>query len=307
VRILVTGASGFAGVYLCRLLRSAGYEVVAAASQGVVDVRLDVSDATAVRETFREYRPRGVFHLAAIAYVPTAEKELALTDAVNRAGTANVLDAACDVGARTLVVSSGAVYGDVLDSELPATERTEPHPKGAYAQSKLAAEAECASRRARQEIIIARPFNHTGPGQAREYVCSDFAAQLAECEAGTRPARIEVGNLSIERDFSDVNDIVEGYRALFEHARAGETYNLCSGRPTAIAHILDILIRLSGIKIDVVTRDERLRSRDVNRAYGSYEKAERAVGWHPSRPLERTLGELLDDWRRRVNRSVPDA
>ena len=307
MRILVTGASGFAGIHLCKLLRSAGHDLIGAASNGAVDVSLDVSDAPAVLQTFRRYRPEGVFHLAAIAYVPAAENASVLTDVVNRGGTANVLDAAHDVGARTLVVSSGAVYGELSPSELPATERTEPRAKGAYAESKLAAEAECASRRARQEIVIVRPFNHTGPGQARDYVCSDFAAQLAECAAGLRPPRIEVGNLSVERDFSDVIDVVEAYRALFEHGRAGEIYNVCSGRPTSIARILDILIGLIGTTIEVVTRDERVRSQDVSRTYGSYAKAEREVGWRPSRPLEQTLAALLDDWRRRVSQDGAEA
>ena len=300
MRVLVTGASGFAGVYLCDALRAAGHEVVAAAVGGNVDVRLDVRDRAAVFQAIEQARPRGVFHLAAVAFVPAAERAAELADAVNRGGTANVLDAAFNVGARTLVVSSGAVYGSRTDAELPATEDTDPHPGNAYARSKLAAEAECAARRSRQEIVIARPFNHTGPGQSREYVCSDFAAQLAECAAGKREARIEVGDVNVERDFSDVRDIVGGYIAAFDRGRHGETYNLCSGRATPIRRVLEILVGFSGIDVNVVQAEERKRAGEVNRFYGSYAKAERELGWRPVRSLEDTLRDLFAYWREQL-------
>lgn len=300
MRMLVTGASGFAGVHLCNSLRAAGHEVVAAASGGEVDVPLDVCERAAVLDAFARTKPQGVFHLAAVAFVPAAEDSTELADAVNRGGTANVLDAAAHVGARTLVVSSGAVYGNLSERELPATEQTPARPSNAYARSKLAAETECAMRASAQEIVVVRPFNHTGPGQSREYVCSDFAAQLAECEARRRPPRIHVGDLRVERDFSDVRDIVEGYRLLFVNGRPGQTYNLCSGRSTSVARVLELLIGLAEIDVEVVSAEERLRAHEVNRLYGSYAKAEHEAGWRPTRALDRTLAELLDDWRRRI-------
>jgi GDP-4-dehydro-6-deoxy-D-mannose reductase len=275
--------------------------VVTLASQGAADYAVDVRDHGHVKEVVRDARPAGIFHLAGIAFVPEADAAGDVADAVNRGGTANVLDAAAAVGARTLVVSSGAVYGRLGEAELPATENTRLAPAGAYAASKQAAEQECERRFSRQEIVVVRPFNHTGPGQSRQYVCSDFAAQVAECVLGLRPRRIEVGDLSAERDFSDVADVVAAYLVAFERGQAGETYNVCSGRPTPVGGVLDRLMALAGIDIDVVVRDERLRSGEVNRSYGSYAKLERAAGWRPQIPLEVTLDRLLEDWRCRLH------
>jgi GDP-4-dehydro-6-deoxy-D-mannose reductase len=298
--MLVTGASGFAGTHLARRLRELGHDVVTAASSGDVAIRLDVRDRDAVHAAFVSAAPQGVFHLAGLAYVPIADAQAGDADAVNRGGTANVLDAAREVGARTLVVSSGAVYGRLGEGELPAREDTQLRPAGAYALSKAAAEEECRRRAARQEVVIVRPFNHTGPGQSREYVCSDFAAQIAECEAGKRPPRIEVGDLRSERDFSDVRDIVDAYVRAFESGEPGEVYNACSGHPTSAGRILDILVASSSVAVEVVVGRDRLRSGEVSRLYGSSAKLTRATGWRPARSLEQTLTELLADWRRRT-------
>jgi GDP-4-dehydro-6-deoxy-D-mannose reductase len=300
MRILVTGASGFAGTHLCRRLRDDGHQVIALASQGETDFQVDVGDRAALIGAVEEAAPHGIFHLAGVAFVPAADAAADEADRVNHGGTVNVLDAAQAVGARTIVVSSGAVYGRLAHSELPATESSPLRPVGAYARSKAAAEEACRARAGQQPVIVMRPFNHTGPGQSREYVCSDFAAQVAECEAGLRPARLEVGDLAAERDFSDVRDVADAYVAAYERAAAGETYNVCSGRATPVATVLDILVSLARIKVDVDVRTERLRPGEVSRAYGSYAKLERAVGWRPRRALETTLADLLEDWRGRL-------
>jgi len=300
MRVFVTGASGFAGTHLCSHLRALGHAVVTAASGGVVDFPLDVCDAAAVRAALGEARPEGVYHLAGLAYVPEAERNTDLVDAVNRGGTANVLDAAHDVGARTLVVSSGAVYGRVAESELPVREESPLRPVGAYAESKAAAEAECARRVGRQQIVVVRPFNHTGPGQAREYVCSDFAAQVAECELALRRPVVDVGDLRSERDFTDVRDVVRAYVAALERGKSGATYNVCSGRATSAAAILDTLRELARVDFRVRVRDERLRAGEVSRFCGDAGKIRAAAGWWPDIPLRTTLANLLDDWRSRL-------
>jgi GDP-4-dehydro-6-deoxy-D-mannose reductase len=302
MRALVTGASGFAGAHLCRRLRELGYELATAASSGDVDYHIDVRDRRAVASAVEASAPDYVLHLAGVAHVLAAEAQSEQADAVNRGGTANVLDAAFEVGARTLVVSSGAVYGRLADDELPAREDMPPRPQGAYAVSKVAAEAECRRRAGRQEVIVVRAFNHTGPGQARGYVCSDFAAQIAEREAGLRAGPVLVGELRSARDFTDVRDVVDAYVRVLERGAPGETYNVCSGRAVSAGQVLEILRGLAGVDVDVRIERQRLRAGGIMQFYGSNAKLAAATGWEPAWTFEATLADLLDDWRERVRK-----
>jgi GDP-4-dehydro-6-deoxy-D-mannose reductase len=235
-----------------------------------------------------------------LAFVPAADDSAACTRDVNVTGTANVLDAARDVGVRTLVVSSGAVYGRAPAELLPVSESSPLAPVGAYAESKAAAEAECERRREFQEIVRVRAFNHTGPGQSAAYVCSAFARQIAEIERGAREPIVRHGELRVERDFCDVRDVVRAYADTFEQGRAGEVYNVCSGKPVSIAEILETLMEMSSVPVSEATSSDRVRSQDLDRLYGSAAKLRDEVGWAPLVPLRSTLGDLLDDWRRRV-------
>ncbi len=297
---LVTGATGFAGPYLCRALREAGYAVATLARTGDADYRVDVLDRQAVLGSFRELKPRWVYHLAAFALPAAADAQAALVERVNCGGTENVLDAAAEVGARTLYVSSAMVYGARARADGPADEQSQLRPRGAYARSKAAAERLCAERSREQEIVVVRPFNHTGPGQAPDYVCSDFARQIALCESGRRPAVIEVGDLRAERDFSDVRDVVRGYLLALVAGRVGATYNVCSGRAVSIRSVLDTLLEMSRTEIEVRVARERLRKGEPDRLVGSYRLLERDTGWRPQIPLEKTLADVLDYWRSRV-------
>jgi GDP-4-dehydro-6-deoxy-D-mannose reductase len=268
--------------------------------RGGTDARIDVRDASLVRRAVEEAAPDGIFHLAALAFVPAADDSAACTRDVNVTGTANVLDAARDVGVRTLVVSSGAVYGRAPAELLPVSESSPLAPVGAYAESKAAAEAECERRREFQEIVRVRAFNHTGPGQSAAYVCSAFARQIAEIERGAREPIVRHGELRVERDFCDVRDVVRAYADTFEQGRAGEVYNVCSGKPVSIAEILETLMEMSSVPVSEATSSDRVRSQDLDRLYGSAAKLRDEVGWAPLVPLRSTLGDLLDDWRRRV-------
>jgi GDP-4-dehydro-6-deoxy-D-mannose reductase len=300
MRTLVTGATGFVGRHLCRLLESRGIETVAI-SQGSIDVlNIDIRDRDAVIAVFKDTRPDNVVHLAAVAYVPEANSDPALADAVNRGGTVNVLDGAREVGARALFISSGAVYGAVASDEQPIRETQKLAASDVYGMSKVSAERECVSRRLEQDIVRVRPFNHTGPGQSPQYVCSDFASQLVNAEAGLCEARIEVGDLRSERDFSDVRDVVRAYVDLLEKGEAGEVYNVCSGTPTSIRQILDLMVEQIAVPVEIVVQQDRLRPGEVSRAYGCYEKIQASTGWRPEIAMRDTLRELLEGWRREL-------
>lgn len=301
MRCLVTGASGFVGRHLCRELERCGHSVAALGTDECCDYRVDVRDRDAVAGAVREAAPSAVYHLAAVAYVPYANADPETADAVNADGTVNVLDAAAAVGARALAVSSGAVYGRVPADRMPITEEFELAPVDVYARSKAAAETACVERAASQSIVRVRPFNLTGPGQSREYVCSDFASQIAAAEAAGHDARLRVGDLSSERDFSDVRDAVGAYVAALERGRPGDVYNICSGRPVAISRILDILASCARVRVDVEVQETKLRPDEVKRYYGSARKLQDVAGWRCTIALERTLGDLLDDWRVRLS------
>jgi GDP-4-dehydro-6-deoxy-D-mannose reductase len=171
----------------------------------------------------------------------------------------------------------------------------------AYAISKAAADMAAFHRwwTTSAPIIRVRAFNHTGPGQSPDFVCSDFARQVARIAAGGVPPVLEVGNLRAVRDFSDVRDVVRGYALLWERGSPGEVYNLCSGTGTSIAAIVDALVAESGTAITCSERRERLRTREIPVIVGSPARAA-ALGWTPEIPLRQTLHDLLEDWRARL-------
>lgn len=304
MRCLVTGATGFVGRHLIAELDSRGNAVVSLGTDEDCDYRVDIRDAAAVDTAVRDSCAEAVYHLAAVAFVPRANANPDVADAVNRGGTANVLDAAAGVGARTLVVSTGAVYGKVPVENMPIREDQEIAPVDVYARSKAASEAECERRSGAQEIVRVRPFNLTGPGQATDYVCSDFAGQIAAAEAGGVPARMRTGDLSAERDFSDVRDAVRAYVLALEQGVPGEAYNICSGTPVSMRSILDTLISLATVPVEVETESSRMRPGEVKRTFGSADKLRSIVQWEREYPLDRTLEDLLDDRRAAVGASA---
>ena len=306
MRCLVTGAMGFVGRHLVAELDSRGNAVVSLGTDEDCDYRVDIRDASAVESAVKDSGAEAVYHLAAVAFVPRANADPEVADAVNRGGTANVLDAAAGVGARSLVVSTGAVYGKVAAEDMPIREDQNIAPVDAYARSKAASEEECERRSGVQEIVRVRPFNLTGPGQATDYVCSDFAGQIAAAEVGGVPARMRTGDLSAERDFSDVRDAVRAYVLALEQGVAGEAYNICSGTPVSMRTILDTLISFASVPVEVETESSRLRPGEVKRAFGSAEKLCSIARWEREYPLERTLADLLDDRRAAVGASASD-
>jgi len=311
VKALVTGAAGFAGRHLVETLASAGHEVLATglerdAPPGLAGARwaaLDVTDAGACRELLAAELPDGLVHLAGFAHVALAEQQPDACLALNFGGTRTLLEAALAVSPTTRVVlaSSAEVYGRVPEAELPVTEERPPRPSTLYGVSKLAAEAAGQHAAARGlALIVARPFNHIGPGQSADFAAAAFARQIARAEAGLQSPRLSVGNLAAVRDLSDVRDIARGYCALLLHGRPGEAYNLTSGRAVAIAELLERLIAEARIPVTVEVDPARLRPLDLPVFHGSGAKALRETGYRAALDLQRTVADVLDDWRGRV-------
>ncbi len=297
MRIWVNGASGFVGSWLVPRLEAAGHAVVA------VDREVDVVDAAAVSESIADAQPDAIVHLAAVASVAASIGKPEATARVNTLGALHVLRATAQhaPGARVLLVGSGEVYGAASD-ESAFDEGARLLPSSPYARSKAAADLLGASFGGRGlDVIRARPFNHTGPGQSDAFVASSFARQLAEIEAGRRAPELHVGNLASVRDFLDVADVVDAYERLLDRAVPAAPYNIASGIGVAIGALLEQLLANSTAR--PVIREDPGRWRPANTAVGNSDRLRRTTGWKPSRPLAGTLERLLRDWRERIRTS----
>jgi GDP-4-dehydro-6-deoxy-D-mannose reductase len=299
VKALVTGAGGFVGRHLVDHLAASGDDV--AVTDFVVD-RVDITDPEAFVELLRRVRPEVIYHLAGASDVGGSWTTPHETFRANAEGTLNVLWAAREAGVeRTLTIGSADVYGKVTPEDLPLTERSPLRPVSPYAASKVAADAvaEQAFRGFGQHVVRTRPFNHLGPGQSDKFVAPALAARIVASErSGER--EIRVGNLSPQRDFTDVRDVVRAYRLLVEHGSPGEAYNVCSGRAIAIEQLARTMIDLSPAELELVSDPELQRGVDIPVLLGDAGLLRRDTGWEPEIPIEVTLGDLLDDVRSRV-------
>lgn len=302
MRALVTGASGFVGRYLVERLRTAGYDVVAAGGPHETEpafLPIDLADAESIRAAFDVARPGVVFHLAAQAFVPRSIEAPDETYEINVMGTAGVLavlrawSRENDAKVRLVFISSAEVYGAQPPSAMPLRETTAPNPVNPYAASKAAAEAIVLgeARSFGVDAVIARAFNHIGPGQNDRFVVPAFANQLAAIAAGGEPV-MHVGNLDARRDFLDVRDVVDAYVAIAERGESGEAYNVASGSAVSVREILGELIRIAHVPVEVRDDPARMRPSDVPIVYGSSEKLRERTGWAPRIPLRRSLQDV---------------
>ncbi|MBU0980235.1 MAG: GDP-mannose 4,6-dehydratase [Nanoarchaeota archaeon] len=287
MKALITGAAGFVGPWLKKEL---GEAICLDKNSG--DHQADILDRKALMEIFEKEQPDQVFHLAAQSSVAKSWHEPEETMKVNVKGTMNVLDAVrkhCPQ-ARVLVVSSAEVYGK--PERLPLKEDDPLKPVSPYGKSRVAQE-ELVGQYTKLGVnaVVIRSFSHTGPGQSPSFVCSEFAKAVAEGEKS-----ITIGDGSIKRDFSDVRDVVRGYRLALERFKPG-TYNLCSGKAYSIKEILDKLISISGAEIKVESDESKIRKNDIPELLGNNSKFSEAFGWKPEIPFEKTLSDLLEYWQ----------
>jgi GDP-4-dehydro-6-deoxy-D-mannose reductase len=294
VRAFVTGGHGFVGPWLSRHLEASGDEVV------VAHESVDVTDGPAVGHALEEARPDAVYHLAALSSVSSSWDAPAETFSVNALGTVQVLTAVhrCAPKARVVLISSVEVYGIVAPESLPLREAAPFRPVTPYAASKAA--AEMAGLQAHLgwglDVIRARPFTHTGPGQTSRFFVPNMARQIVEAR-DTGATELKAGNLAAARDILDVRDVVRAYRLLAEHGAPGEVYNVCSGRSVPLDHVLRRLLHLAGSDLAVVTDPSRLRPVDLPDLRGDPTRLHAATGWAPEYSLDQTLTDVLTYWR----------
>ena len=297
VRSLVTGGKGFVGSWLTAHLSELGDEVVA------IDHEIDVTDPEAVRAVVLDVAPEAVYHLAARTHVGQSWRDPSAVFQVNAAGTLHVLEAArvCEPMPRVLLISSAEVYGMVDESELPVGEDRALAPVTPYAASKVSAEFLGVQAHLAHglPVIRVRPFNHVGPGQPSGFVVPSFAERIVEAKR-RGVTSLPVGNMTARRDLTDVRDVVRAYRLLVERAPAGEVYNVCSGRAVSVEVVAHRMLALAGIDLELVTDPALARPVDVPVMCGDPSKLEAATGWRPVFDLDRTLGDVLAEWERRV-------
>jgi len=296
-RLMVTGLDGFVGRHVKQAvesLRDGRFQLVEA--RGAIELREPATLQQAIEET----RPDYVLHLAAQSFIPASVKDPRATYEVNFFGTLNLLQTLKAGGfrGRMLYVGSAEAYGAVRDEDLPVVESCPLRPRTPYGVSKAAAELLCYQWTQDQgfDIVISRPFNHLGPGQAEHFVVPDFAKQVTEIKLGRREPVLNVGAIDVTRDFTDVRDVVQAYLALMERGESGEAYNVCSGREYSIREILEELIRLAEVECRIIVDSARLRAIERKRNRGSFEKLAKCTGWHPRITLTESLRDVLAYW-----------
>lgn len=307
---IVTGANGFVGRHLTRALRARGVSPVAWQRQtpdgnapiGTVRI-VDVLDRDGVRRAIAEDQPARIFHLAGAPHVGDSWKNSLPTLQVNVLGTHHLLEGVrlerpeC----RVLVVTSGMIYKpgpDALDEDAPLV------PSSPYGLSKLAQDqlARLTVEEDGLNVVVARPFNHIGPGQDPSFAIASFCRQIALIEHGKMVPDLRVGNLDARRDLTDVRDVVAAYLRIMDAAVTGTAWNVCSGTANRMGDLLDTLLSLATVPITTSTDPDRMRPSDTPLLLGSHARLTAALGWTPTIPIEVTLADTLAWWRTEVTR-----
>ena len=314
-RILVTGGSGFVGKHLLRELMTqspAALMVTKLPAEHLTDaelcgaqaVDLDILSEQETRKCIQDFMPDFLFHLAAQSSVGLSFQKPELTMQINVLGFLHVLEALREYNpsCRLLLIGSSEQYGIIPSSRMPINEDIPVSPVSPYAVSKMAAEALAHTYQKSYTLqpVMVRAFNHIGPGQAAGFVVSDFARQIALIESGKQEPVMRVGNLSAERDFTDVRDIVRAYRILMLQGRIGEAYNIGSGKSYPIQYILDTLLSFSKKPVRVEMDPDRMRPAEVPYIRADTAKIYQDTGWKPEISVETSLQDALSYWRLNV-------
>jgi len=312
LKVFISGATGFVGRHLIDLLSSPEYEIYGTsfpekpeAGTGEKNIfYLDIRSEKEVFEAIKRTQPDWVFHLAAVSNVKLSWEKRRETLETNLMGTFYIFEAVRKFSpqARVLFVSSSDVYGVLSPNEKTLKEEDSSHVVNPYAFTKVSGEilSEFYAQIENLAIVIVRPFPHTGPGQSPDFVCSDWAYQIARIEKGLAEPVIKVGNLSVKRDFIDVRDAVRAYVLLMEKGRRGEVYNVCSGKAVSLKEILSIFLSFSLQKIEDQVDSRKFRKADIPLLLGDNQKIREETSWKPEIPLKQSLHDLLEYWRNKV-------
>lgn len=280
MKILLTGAAGFTGLFFKSVAEAAGHQVIT--------LNADLTDRAMVLAEVLQAAPDVAVHLAAISFVGHA-KDTDFYD-VNVVGTMNLLAGLAALPVKpfkVLLASSANVYGNCDAS--PITESQFAAPVNHYAMSKLAMEFMAQTYLDRLPVVFSRPFNYTGPGQGLNFLIPKLVSHFVK-----RLPVIELGNLYVEREFNDLRMVCNAYLALLEHGVSGEAYNVCTGRTYTLQHVIDLMSDLTGHKVDVKVNPTFVRANEVHRLCGSPEKLLKVTGALTHYELSDTLQWMLN-------------
>lgn len=315
-KALITGIAGFVGSHLAELLLSKDFEVSGLSRprskmDHIEPIKnklhlydADLLDSHSLYTTIQKIKPDYIFHLAAQSFVPTSWGSPAVTLEVNIVGSANLFEAVRQVGIDPVIqiACSSEEYGMVHEDEVPIKETNPLRPLSPYAVSKLAMDylGYQYYESYKTRIIRTRGFNHTGPRRGDTFAESTFAKQIAMIEKGKQEPVIYVGNLDAKRDYTDVRDMVRAYLLAVEKCDPGDVYNIATGSAIKIGDMLDMMLKMSKVKVEIKADPARMRPSDVPILIGDSSKFQNKTGWKPEIPFEKTVEDLLNYWRERV-------
>lgn len=295
--VLLTGGAGFVGRYVQEIMPC----MLLIDEHGPINI----CDQYRVHKMIAGNIPDLVIHLAAQTFVPESFEDAESTFNTNFMGTYNLLKSLEESGfvGRFLYVSSSDVYGLVPESEQPIDELRLLRPRSPYAVSKVAAESLCFqwSQTGSFKCIVARPFNHIGPGQDARFVISGFAKQLVEIKLGMRPPLLHVGDIDVSRDFTDVRDVVTAYQQLLVCGQHSEIYNICSGTGRRLRDIVEMMVSELGIEIEIVQDPNRFRKSEQRAVCGDNTKLSNEIGWDPKFSIYQSITDILGYWDIEIN------
>jgi len=309
-KILVTGAGGFVGQHLVQKLVNQNFEVYAASytkhpelSELLDNDHIlvgDLTDYQYAEQLIKTTQPTIIYHLAALSIVHTNVESAKRALENNLALQYNLLEAikTHSPSTRLIAISSGNIYGRVKESELPIKETTPIRPLNSYAVSKYSQEMLALQYYYAydMDVVILRPFNHTGPGQTDNFVIPAFAHQFADIKSGKKEPVISVGNLNTARDFTDVSDMVDAYILASTNCQSGQIYNIGAGQASKISEILALMSEISGLKVEIQEDKSRVRGVDVPVLMADSSKFRGITGWEPKISFKTTLKSVLEYW-----------
>ena len=307
-RYLITGVQGFVGRYLVEYLQArevdakiAGIDIAKESDMKIEYHSLDLSDKGQTAQIIQSFKPDYIVHLASISSVGQSWQDPAQCFKNNTNIMLNILEAVRQQNLKTRILSIGSSeeYGDYEVEQMPLSEDYKLEPQNPYAVAKLSQEMLGKVYTALGvDVVMTRSFNHIGPRQSDRFVVPSFIKQLVAISEG-KQTQMQVGNIDVSRDFTDVRDVVAAYYTILHKGKSGEVYNVCSGHAHKLSEIITTAENILGIKANIEVDRNRLRPNDTMLIFGNNQKIKEELGWQPQYSFEQTIKDIITYIRRK--------